>query len=255
MMNLNRILPKIWVILFLLLITSTALAQGNSGNAPGRLFGIGHPHSVKDLPPGQLRSRLEGLPPKARGKALGWLQSFSFPAEDVTNLRADPQGAIYYAETFVPGPADAGQAESSAGSPAVDPGMVFKLHSRPGSSNVVFLDFDGDTIQDNAWNYYLDDVLEALPFDPSNNDDPATVANFTQDELNRIAEIWHRVAADYAAFDIDITTEEPTVLTTTTGRILFTHDTDAFGRTMPSQGGGGVAYVNVFGWSNYATYY
>ena len=231
-------------------------SPGQSGNSHGKFYGIGQPGTTQDLPPGQLRLTLEGLPPRARGKALGWLQNFSFPAEDVKNLRADQQGAIYYADTFVPEPADASQAESSsAGSPAVDPDQVFKLHSRPGSSNVVFLDFDGDTIEDNAWNYYLDPVLEALPFDPSNNDNPAMVANFTQDELNRIAEIWHRIATDYAAFDIDITTEEPSVLTNTTGRILFTHDTDAAGRTMPSQNAGGVAYVNVWGWSNFATYY
>lgn len=254
-MHSNRVLPKTWVILLGLLITSSALAQGNSANAPGRFFGIGQPQAVRDLPPGQFRSTLEGLPKKAQGKALGWLQRMSFPAEDVQNLRADHHGAIYYVDAFLPGPADAGQAESSAGSPAVDPEKVFNLHSRPGSSNVVFLDFDGQILEDNVWNYYLDPVLVALPFDPSNNDNPATVANFTQDELNRIAEIWHRIAADFAAFDIDVTTEEPSTFTSTTGTILFTHDTDAEGRTMPSQGAGGSAYVNVFGWSNYGTYY
>ena len=93
MMHLNRVWPVIWVI-FLLSVTSVAFAQGNSADAPGRLFGMGQPHSVNDLPPGQLKSTLEGLPPKARGKALGWLQRFSFPAEDIAHLRVDSEGSV-----------------------------------------------------------------------------------------------------------------------------------------------------------------
>jgi hypothetical protein len=255
MMHSTRIWPRIWAFLLVSLIATGALAQGNSANAPGRQFGIGQPQSVADLPPGPLRSGLERLPKQARGKALGWLQRISFPAEDVANLRTDPHGAIYYEDTFVPATAIPSEAASAAGSPVVDPEKVFKLHSRPGSSNVVFLDFDGQVLEDNVWNYYLDPVLVALPFDPSNNDNPPTVANFTQDELSRIAEIWHRVAADFAAFDIDVTTEEPSEFTSTTGTILFTHDSDAEGRKMPSQNAGGVAYLDVFGWSNYGTYY
>ena len=78
---------------------------------------------------------------------------------------------------------------------------------------------------------------------------------FTTLELNAIAEIWHRTAEDFAPFDVDVTTEEPSTFTSTTGRILFTKDTDANGAAMPSQGYGGVAYVNVFGTGSYASYY
>ena len=87
-MQSNRAWPTIWA-LFLLFVTSTAFAQGNasvafdqcnSANAPGHLFGVGQPHSVNDLPPGQLKSTLEELSPKAQAKVLGWLQRFSFPA-------------------------------------------------------------------------------------------------------------------------------------------------------------------------------
>ena len=128
---------------------------------------------------------------------------------------------------------------------AAEAEQVFSLHSKPGASNVVFLDFDGHTIEGAAWND--NNVLVALPFDPSENDSPATTANFTQDELNRIFEMWHRISEDFAAFNIDVTTEEPAVFTSTTGHVLFTHDTDAGGQAMPSQGAGGVAWINVFG--------
>jgi hypothetical protein len=256
MKHFNRKSPVLWVLVSLFLFTPTAFAQGKSDQAPGKLYGLGQPKSEQDLPPGQLRKSIEGLPLKARAKALKWLQGFSFPAEDIKHLRVDNDGSVLYADMLDAESEPASYAESTGtGIEAADPNKVFRLHSRPGSNNVVYLDFDGHVLENTAWNYYLDDRLVALPFDPSNNDNPPTEANFTQDELNRIAEIWHRMAEDFAAFDVDITTEEPSVFTNTTGRVLFTHDTDADGKTMPSQNAGGVAYVNVFGWSNYSSYY
>jgi len=255
MMRLKVIMPVLWALLSLLFVSSAALAQGKSLDAPGRTYGIGQPKTERDLPQGRLRKDLEKLPPKARGKALRWLQGFSFPAEDLQSLRVDREGGIHYADTLVPQAADVTElAQATPTNSAVDPSQVFKLHSKPDSNNVVYLDFDGHIIEGTAWNYYSEDVLVALPFDPSNNDSPKTSANFTQDELNRIAEIWHRMSEDFAAFDIDITTEEPAVFTDTTGRVLFTHDSDASGFAMPSQNAGGVAYVNAFGQSYYNYY-
>ena len=228
---------------------------GQSGDSHGRFYGIGQPKTTQDLPPGHLRNTLEGLPPKARGKALGWLREFSFPVEDVKSLRVNSDGAIYYADTFLPAPEEAASTESLVIEAAMDASQIFRLHSRPGSSNVVYLDFDGQTMEGTAWNLYSEPVLVALPFDPSQNDNPPTQANFTQDELNRIAEIWHRMSEDYAAFDIDVTTEEPAVFTSTTGHVLFTHDVDANGVDMPSKNAGGVAYVNAFGRSDYVRTY
>ena len=121
-----------------------------------------------------------------------------------------------------------------------DAAQVFSLHSKPGASKVFYLDFDGHTITKTAWSGGA--TLVALPFDPSGNDSPSTVANFTAEELNIIAEVWHRIAEDYAAFDIDITTEEPEAFNRTTGRMLFTRNVDANGQPMPSQNAGGTAF-------------
>jgi chitodextrinase len=247
----NKLIPLLCVSLLLSLGSESVLAQGKSSNAHGRLYGIGKPKSTQDLPPGKLRKDLEGLPAKAKGKALDWLQGFSFPPEDIEYLRVNSDGAIYYADTFLPSRADGASAEVVAGAATAAASQVFQLHSRPGASNVVFLDFDGHTIEGAAWNDK--NVLFALPFDPSVNDNPPTTANFTQDELNRIFEIWHRISEDFAAFNIDVTTEEPAVFTATTGHVLFTHDTDASGQAMPSRGAGGVAWINVFGRHDYAT--
>jgi hypothetical protein len=266
MIRFNVFLSVIFIsLLFSPLAAEPVLAQfqddesGQSGDNRGRSYGKGQPKSIRELPPGQLRKTLESLPAKAQGKALGWLQDVSFPAEDVKNLRANADGSIHYADTFLPAPVDAADVDVNIiadpdTAPAVSASEVFQLHSRPGSNNVVFLDFDGHTVIGTAWNSN-GNTLVALPFDPSGNDSPPTVANFTQIELDRIAIIWHRMAEDFAAFDIDVTTEEPTVFTPTTGRVLFTHTSDASGQAMPSRNAGGVAFLNVFGWSSYATKY
>jgi len=250
-MPLIRAFLPFCLLLILFLGCETVLAQENSADSHGRFFGVGQPKAAQDLPPGRFRQDLESLPAKAKGRALGWLQGFSFPAEDVTSLRVNPDGSVHYADTFTPDAAEASGDEALVENAALDPSEVFQLHSRPGSSNVVFLDFDGHNLTGTGWSI---GNLEALPFDPSQNDSPPTVANFTTDELNRIAEIWHRISEDYAPFNIDVTTEEPAVFTPTTGHILFTHDSDATGKLMPSQGAGGVAFVNVFGRSDYAYY-
>ncbi len=253
MMHRNRFAPLIRATLLLLLSSGAVFAQGQSKENHGRFYGIGKPAAIHDLPPGQLRKDLESLPAKARGKALGWLQEFSFPVEDVESLGVNIDGAIYYTDPVAPATADLTSDVSAASSSTLDESQVFQLHSKPGSSNIVFLDFDGHTIEaSSGWTLTK---LVALPFDPSGNDSPATAADFTQDELNRIFEIWHRISEDFAAFDIDVTTEDPIVFTATTGRLLFTHDTDATGQAMPSQGAGGVAFINMFGRDNFISYY
>ncbi len=120
---------------------------------------------------------------------------------------------------------------------AIAPADVFSLHSRPGSSNVVYLDFDGHTIENTAWNNSSGVAsYEAVPYDLDGN-----AAVFNDEERSRIGEIWHRIAEDLAPFDIDVTTEEPAAFNSNTGRILITRSTTATNADMPSSGAGGVA--------------
>ena len=83
------------------LITASAIAFGAPGGDPGkgqgqaRMFGKGAPFAVTDLPASALRRGLESLPEKARGRALGWLHQFEFPAADVHTLRVDAEGGVY----------------------------------------------------------------------------------------------------------------------------------------------------------------
>ncbi len=231
----------------LVLAATPVLAQSAQGAGAVR-FDPGQLQSISQLPPGQLRTRLESLPPRAQANALRWLQRISITGSDLAQLRADAGGGMYFADTLRPSTTMASKATIvTDAAPTYTLDDAFKLHSKPGSANKVFLDFDGDTFSNTAWGA---GTFVALAFSAD-----ADRTTFSATERNKIVEIWHRVAEDLAPFDIDVTTEAPTSFNSRTGHVLITEDQDANGVAMPSAGAGGVAYVNVFGLSNYHTYY
>ena len=249
-MNLRKAFLPTFIICFIALTSTQLLAQSDQG-IKSRTFGLGQPQTVSELPPGQLKRKLEELPPQARANALRWLQDFSFPEADVKTLHADDKGNIFYGDTLLPEQADAAASAPAAAeaAPVTTLDDAFLLHSRPGAPNTVFVDFDGHTISGTAWNGSISSY-DALPYDLDGS--PST---FNDTERGRIVDVWHRVSEDLAPFNIDVTTEDPGSFDRYTGHILVTHTIDGAGNNMPSNGGGGVAYVGVFGNSNYHTYY
>jgi len=235
------------VVFTLNLVSGPTYAQSEQGQT-SRVFGHGQPKNISDLPAGKLRQRLQSLPPQASGKALQWLQDFSFPETDLDTLEIDDNGGVYYGDTLLPESAQVDTITADA-VPQETLADAFLLHSRPGSANVVYIDFDGATITGTAWNGNYAQ-LDALAYNVEGDRN-----TFSDLERARIVDIWHRVAEDLAPYDIDVTTERPAVFTPTTGTILVTHSIDANGRAINCTGCGGVAYVNVFGRSNYHTYY
>ncbi len=124
---------------------------------------------------------------------------------------------------------------------------TFLLHSKPDATKTIYLDFDGFTATGTPWNSnYNTDTITSPPYDPAGDG-----AAFSDWELERIQEIWHRVAEDFAPFDINVTTEDPgeDALVNTGGsdsewgiRIVITVDNFA------SCGCGGFAFINSFNW-------
>ncbi|MFA6135276.1 MAG: putative Ig domain-containing protein [Phycisphaerae bacterium] len=110
------------------------------------------------------------------------------------------------------------------GTPAA--AVVPILSSRPGATAVLYMDFDGETVTDPSWNGGR--TIEAKP------------TTLTSEE---IAEVWWRVAEDYAGFDIDVTTDVTRYNTAPVGRRMrcIVTPTDT---AWP--GSGGVAYLNSF---------
>lgn len=231
-----------------------AFAQSLPSAAAPQVFPRGSFTNFNQLPPGRFRSQLEQLPAAAQDRARNWLAGLHFTWADLESLRADAEGGIYVVCTF---PTNATSA--AAGEPVISEAAIpvspfpasLKFHSRPGSANVLFLNFSGETVTGTQWNAsYNRTVFNAVAF--STDGDYAT---FSDDEQAAIKRIWQRVAEDYAPFDIDITTERPATFTTRTAHALITRSTDANGVTNPEgANAGGVAYLDVFNTGSYATY-
>jgi hypothetical protein len=136
----------------------------------------------------------------------------------------------------------------TAGSPTPSGRLVsldqtFKLHSKPGSKRTIYLNFVGATLTNTVWNGSKSSIA-ALPFDLD-----GVPYSFSSTELQRIQMIWQRVAEDYAAFDVNVTTEPPPAdALTRSGSTDTTFGTTVLitKRTFYSCSCGGVAYIGVF---------
>ncbi|MBI1373068.1 MAG: LEPR-XLL domain-containing protein [Phycisphaera sp.] len=129
---------------------------------------------------------------------------------------------------------------------------TFTLHSNPGASKVIYLDFDGHITSGTIWNSNFNGGADIVTPAYDIDGDPST---FTNTELQRIQYIWQRVAEDYIPFDVDVTTQDPgsAALINSGGG-----DTDwgvrvAIGGSSYDwygAGAGGVAYVGSFNWNS-----
>ena len=124
---------------------------------------------------------------------------------------------------------------------------TFRLHSRPTATKTIYLDFDGNVTVGTSWNvaYNINRIVSPA-YDPDRNG-----PSFTNAELTRIQGIWQRVAADFAPFDVNVTTEDPgeAALVNTGGadiawgmRAVMTVDNFA------ASGAGGFAFIDSFRW-------
>ena len=84
--------------------------------------------------------------------------------------------------------------------------QTFKLRSNPDSKRVIYLDFNGERIDNTQWNANFNggQGWTALGFSVDTD-----LFNFSDGEMQIIQSIWQRVAEDFAAFDVDVTTEFP----------------------------------------------
>lgn len=119
---------------------------------------------------------------------------------------------------------------------------AFRLHSRPQASKKILLDFDGHVTTGTPWNSSRGIASIVTPA----YDKDGVPSSFNATELADIKAIWQAVAEDYAAFDVDVTTEDPgnAALTGRGIRISIGGNGSWFG------GAGGVAYLNSFGRAN-----
>jgi len=211
----------------------------------------------------------------ARARALAALAALRIPLNNLASLHVDPSGDLYFAclrldpelaaadsLPLSPGPAVAPSVLTPASSaPTAAAAELFTLsvptnlpparHSKPGSTRVIYLDFNGHTVTGTSWNSTAGAPSSYLctAFDLDGNS-----GSFSPAEQTAIVEIWERVAESFRAFDVDVTTEQPAVFNNQTSRALITKSRDANGVANPSSAtASGVAYLNTFGNSNFAT--
>jgi len=136
--------------------------------------------------------------------------------------------------------------ETVAASP-YSPDQTFLLHSNPGASKVIYLDFDGHATTGTDWNVQYGDPITTPAFSFEGD------SSFSDSELSRIQYIWQRVAEDYLPFNVDVTTEYPgesalsksNLNDTAYGvRMCIGGNSNWFGEQI-----GGVAYVGSFDWN------
>ncbi len=241
-------------------LTVFALQQWNTAapsqerKASGKQYGKGHIKikGPSDLPPGQAKKRLTELSPKAKERAISWLNNHQFPEADFkNNIDFDSDGGVFYIDQFEEADIVTDSGTEYTFSEALPLDQTFKLHSKPDSKNRFYIDVNGGTLENTIWNIYSGiKTFNTLPFDIDGNPN-----SFSDNELLAIQEIWSRISEDYSPFDIDITTEKPSSFTDTTGTIMITKSRDANGVAMPSSRAGGVAYIGVFGIGGYGTTY
>lgn len=114
---------------------------------------------------------------------------------------------------------------------------TFDLHSLPGATRVIYLDFDGYVGFDSRWGN-----LNRSAFNLEGS--PSTFSDF---ERERIQKIWQRVAEDFIPFNVDVTTADPGVNGLRKSSSGDTH----YGIRASIKSGsiGGQAYIGSFDWS------
>lgn len=158
----------------------------------------------------------------------------------------DPEGLVYFVDSMASAPS-AEEAPTAAAAPLTE---TFALHSNPGASLTILLDFDGASVSGTAWNEHAGVTPGDHPaWDPAGNG-----AAHSDNELLMIQKVWAMVAEDYAPFDVDVTTEDPGeagMVRSSSGdgvygtRVLVTPSDDPFLKIC-DRSCGGVAYIKVF---------
>jgi hypothetical protein len=170
---------------------------------------------------------------------------------DDDNAWVDRSGEVYFVDErpefgAMPSPSDVLTEIVSGVELPLD--LAFSLESRPSSLRTIYLNFVGGTVTNTSWNVtYSSPEIVAAPFDLDGD-----ASRFTDDERAMIINVWQRVSEDFAAFDVNVTTENPGVGSITRSNI----SDEEFGTTVmitSSADGiknrcrcGGVAYLDVF---------
>lgn len=187
---------------------------------------------------GMNRQTLEKLAKEDKNLKIDREDNLFYACPSLRDITAEnPEGGFDLHEDAASDAGDAhGFALQSTGTDA------FRLHSRPQAARKILLDFDGHVTTGTSWNSSRNMPSIVTPA----YDKDGVPTSFSAAELADIKAIWQAVAEDYAAFDVDVTTEDPgnSALSGKGIRISIGGNGLWFGAA------GGVAFINSFGLAN-----
>ncbi len=136
------------------------------------------------------------------------------------NLAIDTIPSFVVDELNNPAPSSSSSGSSAPATLGVDPDNplsnsyvfaeddIFKLHSDPTASKIIYLDFNGHITNDpsgvdqTGWNGGA--RIDSRPYDIDGD-----IFTFNDQELRNIYDIWRQISEDFRPFNVDVTTEEP----------------------------------------------
>lgn len=207
----------------------------------------------------------DGRNPRAWMPGTGISKKGWAAAIEDESVRIDSQGrALYIDPLHVEHAPDVASPQSATPAADVPLADAFLLNSLPGSNRTIYLDFTGHSLVDTIWQdpnqdniaNYTDLQMQMPPYDVDGN-----TSTFSGQERRNIIDTWSAVAEDYAPFNVNVTTADPgdAALDMTNGsdavygmRALITNNTNAVAAEC---GCGGVAYVGVFNYAGYNSYF
>ena len=174
--------------------------------------------------------------------------------DEIRDLLRDPlvrftaEGRAYVVDPAAP--ASVGRAVPVKARAVAPLPQTFRLHSNPRARRTIYLDVDGTSVRNTAWNGQVGVRSgDHRGWDPGNNG-----RKFSPRERRFVQSLWARVAEDYAPFAVDVTTEAPredrihrsTKQDKVFGtRVLITESRDAHTAICDRQCGG-VSFLNIF---------
>jgi PKD repeat protein len=198
-------------------------------------------------------------------------KSYGMDAEELSHelttdkaLRLDSNNKLFYVDTDLKRPLDPSvlnqispSPSNSSSSPVTASSWsyggqdytasdAFALHSRPSAPVRIYLDFNGHTTTGTAWNGSYGSTIVSQPLNYDGD-----VATFNAAERTVIGKVWAGVAEDFAPFNIDVTTQEPSIADLSKSD---TSDTRFGIRVVVTPtsflSAGGVAYIGSFSWNS-----
>lgn len=168
------------------------------------------------------------------------------------SVYVDRSGRPLVKDTELPQATSAGSAAAAAqvASGPYPNSQTFRLHSKPGSQRVIYLDFNGASVSGIAWNSMMG--LPGATYDGFDID--GSLGTWSQDEHNVIQSVFQRVAEDFAPFDVDVTTQDPgtaAIERTSSsdmryGTVALISSSDIASSVLCDNKCGGMAYVGCF---------